>query len=98
MCVYIQYIYSCIYKLTLYECIYKVATECPWFVFRGSWVSLKRVSSQCTDKVDSIHPNLCSFECVLFLSHPAYVHQLRVSSLGSYVCSPLEGVLSGSHG
>jgi hypothetical protein len=57
-----------------------------------------KVSSQCTDSVDLIHPSLCSIECVLFLSYPEYVHQLRVSSLGLYVCSSLEGVLSGSHG
>jgi hypothetical protein len=63
------------------------------------WVmgSLKRVSSQCADTNDSIHPSLCSFECVLFHSYPVYVHQLRVSSLGSYMCSPFEGVLSDSN-
>ena len=46
------------------------------------WVmgSLKRVSSQCADTNDSIHPSLCSFECVLFHSYPVYVHQLKVSS------------------
>ncbi len=43
-------------------------------------------------------PDLCSPECVLSRSQATYDHQLRVSSLGSYVCSPFEGVLSVSHG
>ncbi len=60
--------------------------------------SLKRVSSQCVDANDPTHPNLCSLECVLLRSYVVYVHQFRVSSLGSYMCSPFEGVLSGSHG
>ncbi len=46
----------------------------------------------------SVHHSPCSLECVLLRSSEGYVHQLRVSSLGSGICSPFEGVLSGSYG
>ncbi len=46
----------------------------------------------------SVHHSPCSLGCVILRSLEVCVHQLRVSSLGSCICSPFEGVLSGSYG
>ena len=81
-----------LYISTLYKCTYKVAIETDIYIY--IYIYCVCSAQMCT----TYRPDLCSLECVLSRSYVTYVHQLRVSSLGSYVCSPFEGVLSGSHG